>query len=57
MLNSSFLILNYGVAVNVPQTWADISHANQLFGYKPKTSFKGGVGKIYDWWRKNQSVL
>lgn len=36
---------------DVPQTWADISHANKLLGYRPRTSFKDGVTKFYDWWR------
>lgn len=36
---------------DVPQTWADVSHANGLFGYKPTTSFKGGVSAFYDWWQ------
>ena len=36
---------------DVPQTWADVSHANELFGYQPTTTFKQGVSKFYDWWR------
>ncbi|CAA6680048.1 MULTISPECIES: GDP-mannose 4,6-dehydratase [unclassified Lentimonas] len=42
---------------DVPQTWADVSKANKLFGYKPTISFKDGVTKFYDWWRDNQPVL
>jgi UDP-glucuronate 4-epimerase len=40
---------------DVPQTWADVSHANQLLGYRPTTSFKDGVMKFYDWWKSRQS--
>jgi UDP-glucuronate 4-epimerase len=36
---------------DVPQTWADVSRAKELFGYEPSTSFKDGVEKFYDWWR------
>ena len=34
---------------DVPQTWADVSKANKLFGYKPSTSFKDGVSQFYKW--------
>jgi UDP-glucuronate 4-epimerase len=36
---------------DVPQTWADVSHAYKLFCYKPTTSFKNGVIAFYDWWK------
>jgi len=36
---------------DVPQTWADVSKASKLFGYKPTITFKEGVGKFYDWWK------
>lgn len=35
---------------DVPQTWAYVAHANELFGYRPTTSFKQGVAKFYEWW-------
>jgi UDP-glucuronate 4-epimerase len=35
---------------DVPQTWADVAHANELFNYKPTTSFKDGVTAFHDWW-------
>ncbi|MDA9589756.1 GDP-mannose 4,6-dehydratase [Opitutales bacterium] len=38
---------------DVPQTWADVSKANQLFGYKPTITFKQGVEKFVEW-RKAQ---
>lgn len=34
---------------DVPQTWADVSKANKLFGYKPSISFKDGVSQFYEW--------
>lgn len=39
---------------DVPQTWADVTKAAELLGYKPKTSFRDGVAKFYDW-RKQKS--
>jgi nucleoside-diphosphate-sugar epimerase len=53
ILNSSFLIRNYGEADDVPQTWADVTKANKLFGYKPTITFKEGVEKFVEW-RKAQ---
>lgn len=38
---------------DVPQTWADVSKAGKLFGYKPTTTFKQGVEKFVEW-RKAQ---
>ena len=34
---------------DVPQTWADVTKAGELFGYKPTTSFKRGVEKFVEW--------
>ena len=34
---------------DVPQTWADVSKANELFGYKPTTTFKEGVARFVEW--------
>ena len=34
---------------DVPQTWADVSKAGRLFGYKPTTTFKEGVEKFVEW--------
>ena len=39
---------------DVPQTWADVTKAAELLGYKPKTNFRDGVAKFYDW-RKQKS--
>ncbi len=41
---------------DVPQTWADISRAKELFGYEPKTSFKQGVEQFVQW-RAEQPVI
>lgn len=41
---------------DVPQTWADVAKAKELFGYKPTTTFKDGVTEFYEWW-KRQSHL
>ncbi|MBC8347139.1 MAG: GDP-mannose 4,6-dehydratase [Verrucomicrobia bacterium] len=40
---------------DVPQTWADVSKAEELFDYQPTTSFKVGVKDFYNWW-KSQSL-
>lgn len=34
---------------DVPQTWADVTKAGELFGYKPTTTFKQGVEKFVAW--------
>jgi UDP-glucuronate 4-epimerase len=34
---------------DVPQTWADVTKAGELFGYKPTTTFKQGVEKFVKW--------
>jgi UDP-glucuronate 4-epimerase len=39
---------------DVPQTWADVSRAKELFGYEPSTSFKDGVEKFVEW--RNQQL-
>lgn len=36
---------------DVPQTWADISRAQQLLGYHPHTSFRDGLAQFADWLR------
>jgi UDP-glucuronate 4-epimerase len=40
---------------DVPQTWADVSKAGRLFGYKPTISFKDGVTEFYKWQKAQQS--
>ncbi|MGH9374204.1 MAG: NAD-dependent epimerase/dehydratase family protein [Vicinamibacterales bacterium] len=34
---------------DVPQTWADVEKARELFGYAPETSFSSGVLKFAEW--------
>lgn len=41
---------------DVPQTWADVTRAGELFGYKPKTSFQEGVQRFYDWLKRQPSL-
>jgi UDP-glucuronate 4-epimerase len=36
---------------DVPLTWADISKAGKLFGYRPKTSLEEGLKKFVEWYR------
>ncbi len=38
---------------DVDQTFADISKAKKLLGYKPKTNFKNGIDKFVDWLHDN----
>jgi UDP-glucuronate 4-epimerase len=40
---------------DVPQTWADVSKANKLFGYKPSITFKQGVEQFYKWQKAQRS--
>lgn len=37
---------------DVPKTWADITKATELLGYKPKTSLKEGLKFFCEWLRK-----
>jgi UDP-glucuronate 4-epimerase len=41
---------------DVPQTWANVSKAKELFGYEPKTSFKEGI-KRFVAWRNEQATF
>jgi len=40
---------------DLPRTWADISRAEALLGYAPRTSFEDGVRRFLDW-LQSQSV-
>ena len=42
---------------DVPQTWADVTKAGELFGYKPTTSFKEGVRKFINWSKGQRSYF
>jgi UDP-glucuronate 4-epimerase len=39
---------------DVDQTYADISKAQELLGYNPKTSFKEGLTKFVEWYKENR---
>ncbi len=41
---------------DVDRTYADITKAKQLLGYKPKMTFREGIEKFIDW-KKNQTNL
>ena len=40
---------------DVPQTFADVSKAQRLLGYKPQTRIEEGIGKFVEWFRENSS--
>lgn len=42
---------------DVPQTYADISHARELLGYDPQTKIEDGIGKFVDWFVENRQEL
>ncbi len=37
---------------DVPQTWADVTKAGELFGYQPTVAFKDGVASFYNWFKR-----
>jgi UDP-glucuronate 4-epimerase len=41
---------------DVPQTWANVSKAKELFGYERKTSFRAGI-KGFVAWKNNQATF
>ncbi len=42
---------------DVPQTWADVKKAEQLFGYKPTTTFMEGVKQFVAWRKANATFF
>jgi UDP-glucuronate 4-epimerase len=42
---------------DVPKTYADISKAEKLFNYEPKTGLKDGLKKFYNWFMHNRSIV
>jgi len=42
---------------DMKSTWADISKAEQLLGWKPQVDIKEGVENCVQWYRENQSWL
>jgi UDP-glucuronate 4-epimerase len=44
-------------AADIRETWADISKADRLLGWKPRTGIDEGLKLSVDWYRANQSWL
>jgi UDP-glucuronate 4-epimerase len=42
---------------DVPKTFADISKAEWLLNYRPRTELKEGLEKFVNWFRENQEYL
>ncbi len=41
---------------DVERTYADVSKAKKLIGYKPKTTFKEGIQNFVNWYKENQDL-
>jgi len=41
---------------DVDRTFADVSKANKLIGYEPKTSFEQGIEKFVKWYKTNRDL-
>ena len=39
---------------DVEATWADVSKARRLLGWRPETDFADGVGQLVEWYRENR---
>ena len=39
---------------DVMATWADISKAERLLGWRPQFTFREGVAQLVGWYRENQ---
>ena len=42
---------------DVPLTWADISKAGKLLGYRPQTTLEEGLRKFVAWYRATDPGL
>ena len=42
---------------DVPKTFADISKAKKLVGYKPTTKLNEGLENFYQWFKQNETIL
>jgi UDP-glucuronate 4-epimerase len=40
---------------DVRATWADISKAERLFGWRPQTNFRAGVQRLVEWYEQNRA--
>jgi UDP-glucuronate 4-epimerase len=41
---------------DVPQTWADLTKAGELLGYRPQTDFRSGISHFAEWLRHEQAA-
>ena len=41
---------------DVLTTYADVSKARRMLGYKPKVSLKEGIGKFVEWYKEYYST-
>ncbi|HZS90378.1 MAG TPA: NAD-dependent epimerase/dehydratase family protein [Chloroflexota bacterium] len=39
---------------DVPTTWADISKAKRLLGWRPRTPFEDGIGQVVAWYQEQR---
>jgi UDP-glucuronate 4-epimerase len=44
-------------AGDVPQTYADITKAKDLFGYSPAESISSGLAKFIDWYKQQHNIM
>ena len=64
MINTIGKVMEYKPKINqlpmqpgdVEKTFADISKANRLLGYNPKTSFEEGIKKFVQWFKQNHNL-
>jgi len=43
-----------GQAADVPATWADITVARQVLGWRPAVPFEAGMARLVDWYRQER---
>lgn len=42
---------------DLKETWADITKAEKILGWKPKISFEEGIKRTIDWYIENRDWL
>ena len=56
ILDKETIIEHYPIhATDVPATWADITKARDLLGWKPKVTLKEGLRRAVDWYLENRN--
>ncbi len=45
------------IDADMKETWADISKANSLLGWKPRVSFNEGIRKTINWYLENKDLV